>query len=80
MSANWEKEGHRFGSERKGQKDEEKNLGKYVGDDWNQMLAASRGEKMIILKVIYPLKTEKQKLNSLIYPEGKTGRIFLNHF
>lgn len=33
---------HRSGSERKGQKDEEKSLGRYVGDDWKQMLVAVR--------------------------------------
>lgn len=35
---------HRSGSERKGQKDEEKSLGRYVEDDWKQMLAAVKGE------------------------------------
>ena len=34
------KEVHRYGSERKGQRDEEKSLGRYVEDDWKQMLAA----------------------------------------
>lgn len=42
------------------------------------MLAAVKGEaeEIIILKVIYLLKIEKQKSNVLLYPERKTERIF----
>lgn len=46
MSANWEKKcsPDLSGSKRKGQKDKEKSLRRYVEDDWKQMLAAVRGE------------------------------------
>lgn len=62
----------RSGSEREGQKDEEKSLGRYVADDWKQMLAAVSREEMMIQKVIYPLKKEKQKWPSI--SKGKTEK------